>query len=318
MDIKEQISVDLKISNDFIESALGNSRKHVKKFYVSKRNGGTRVILHPSSKLKTIQYWLINRVFSNLPTHEASAAYIQNKSILWNANQHKDSKYFLKIDFKDFFPSISWLDLQPLLEKWHRQNSPEWKFTDDAQSLIQLSCFYSHDSLPIGYPSSPIISNIVMNDMDEKITQLLSDKDRYGVAVFTRYADDIVISTNKRNICKNICSDVSDLIKSVSSPKLTINRKKTRMGSRASGSAYVTGLRICEDHITIHKKQKSHIRLLLKLYKKDKLEKKEQLSLLGHLSYVKFVAPAFYTKLQMKYFNEITRLKESCRRNSGV
>ena len=313
MDIEEQICKDLMISNDFIKNALNNSRKQVKKFYIDKKNGGTRVILQPSSKLKTIQYWLINRVFSSMQTHDASAAYTRNKSILWNANQHRHSKYFLKIDFNNFFPSITWSDLQPLLEKWHEQNTPEWEFSDNAQSLIRLSCFYSNDRLPIGYPSSPTISNIVMNQTDEKIAQLLSDEEKYGNAVFTRYADDIVISTNKRNICDKIYSDISELIDSVSSPQLTINRKKTRMGSRASGSAYVTGLRICEGHITIHKKQKNHIRLLLNLHRKNKLSDKEQLSLLGHLSYVRHVAPAFYTKLQKNYFKEIAMLLKANR-----
>ena len=114
---------------------------------------------------------------------------------------------------------MTWSDLQPHLAKWHKQNSPVWDFTDEAQTLIQLSCFYFDDWLPIGYPSSPIISNIIMNDIDERITQLLSDEERYGNAVYTRYADDIVISTNKRNICNEIYSNFTELINSVSSPK---------------------------------------------------------------------------------------------------
>ena len=225
MNINEIICRDLKIPETFIDTALENSRKQVKKFYVEKRNSGKRVILHPSSKLKTIQYWLINRVFNKLPIHGSSAAYIKNKSILWNANQHKNNKYFLKIDFKDFFWSIAWEDLQPLLRNWHGQNSVEWELTDDAQSLIQLSCFYVNDRLPIGYPSSPIISNIVMYETDENITQILANEDKFGNAVYTRYADDIVISTDKQNICNDIYSIISNLIDSVSSPNLSINHK---------------------------------------------------------------------------------------------
>ena len=69
---------------------------------------------------------------------------------------------------------------------------------------------------------------------------------------------------------------------------------------------------MCNDgHITIHRKQKDHIRLLCGLYKKGLLDVKEQSSLLGHLAYIHHVAPEFYSKLQKKYFKEITDLRAS-------
>ncbi len=148
-----------------------------------------------------------------------------------------------------------------------------------------------------------------MHDIDKQITQLLSDREKFGKVIYTRYADDIVISTDRRHVCTDILSLIAELIRSIDSPKLLINKAKTRMGSRARGSALVTGLKICNNHITIHKNQKNHIRLLLGLYKKGKLNKKEQLSLLGHLSYVQHVAPKFYTNLEMKYFQVIACLK---------
>lgn len=309
MEIRELISTDLAVSQEFLDEALATSRIYVKKIYISKRNGGTRIVYQPSTKLKTIQYWLIDRVFKNLPIHEAAAAYVKEKSILWNAYEHRNSKYFLKLDFKNFFPSIKWSDLQPIVRKWHKKNTPDWEFSDNAQLLIKNTCFYSNDSLPIGYPSSPVISNIVMHDIDKNITQLLSDRENFGEVIYTRYADDIVISTDRRHVCTDILASIAELIGSSDSPKLLINKAKTRMGSRAGGSALVTGLKICNNHITIHKNQKNHIRLLLGLYKKGKLNKKEQLSLLGHISYVQHVAPMFYTNLQSKYLDEISILK---------
>lgn len=44
MNIRERISADLNTSLEFIEEALAVSRRHVKKFHIPKRNGGTRVI----------------------------------------------------------------------------------------------------------------------------------------------------------------------------------------------------------------------------------------------------------------------------------
>ena len=311
MGIKEKISNDLYIPPELIDEALVYSRRYVKKFYIKKKAGNSRrAIYQPSKKLKTIQYWLLTNVFEKLPIHNSSAAYLKGKSILSNAERHRKNLYFLKMDFKDFFPSIKWRDLDPIISTWHKKSSLDWELTDYARKLIRQSCFDSDDSLPIGYPSSPIISNIVMFGLDEKIENLLDNRGKYGRAIYTRYADDLVISTDKKDVCKDIHNAVSKLIDKSVSPELSLNPAKTKMGSSTSGSAMVTGLRVCANgHITIHRKQKDHIRLLLSLCKKRQLKEEEQASLLGHLAYVRYVAPQFYSKLQIKYFKEIRRLK---------
>ena len=312
MGIRETIASDLDIPESLIFGALAGARRRVKKFEIQKRNGGSRVIHHPDKKLKTIQYWLIARIFESMPVHGSAAAYIRGRSILWNANRHRNGRYFVKIDFKDFFPSIYWRDLKPLVDTWHQNENPDWELTDEAYDLIRLSCFFRNDSLAIGFPSSPIISNVVMFSIDTSIENIFSDKDKFGNLVYTRYADDIIVSTNKRNVSSEILRSISALIESSPSPKLSINRKKTRVSSSASGSAIVTGLRICPDgHVTIHRRQKDHIRLMLSLYEKEKLPESEQISLMGHLSYIRFVAPRFYNKLQNKHFHVINQLRSN-------
>ena len=314
MDIKKKISADLDIPLGLIDEAVAISRNQVKKFSIKKKDGTSRSIYQPVKKVKTIQYWLMANVFEKLPIHPSSAAYIKGKSILSNATRHRKNRYFLKMDFKDFFPSIKWEDFRPILSAWHKKATPDWELTSDAINLVRRTCFYLNDSLPIGYPSSPIISNTVMYEIDNKIVNLLAYSESYGNAIYTRYADDLVISTDKKDICNNIYNVICELIKKTDSPKLSLNPKKTKMGSSTSGSALVTGLRICANgHITIHRKQKDHIRLLLALYKKRKLEQNEQISLLGHLAYARHVAPQFYSKLQNNYFKEITELKLSNR-----
>ena len=311
MDIKEKISTDLVIPSDLVDEAVTVSRSQVKKFPIKKKDGTSRAIYQPAKKVKTIQYWLIANIFDKLPVHPSSAAYIKGKSILSNANRHRKNRYFLKMDFKNFFPSIKWSDLEPIITTWHETATLDWELTNDAKNLIRRTCFYLNDSLPIGYPSSPIISNIVMYAIDDEIKHLLSKREKYGNAIYTRYADDLVISTDKKYVCSDIYDVISELIRKTHSPKLSLNYKKTKLGSSASGSALVTGLRISTNgHITIHRKQKDHIRLLLALYKKKKLKQNEQMSLLGHLAYVRHVAPQFYSKLQNKYFKEIIELKK--------
>lgn len=149
-------------------------------------------------------------------------------------------------------------------------------------------------------------------------------EEKYGKMLYTRYADDLIFSTDKKGECRIFLKELRRIIKGIKSPKIEINECKTNTYSSSAGSAIVTGLRIANDgHITIHKKQKDHIRLLLSLYKKGILKNDDYdsykkgivkhdnyFSLLGYLAYVRYVDSAFYSKIQHKYFKEIDGIKK--------
>ena len=48
-----------------------------KKWDIAKKKGGMRTIYHPSSKVKLIQYWLMNNIFSKLSMHNAAYAFVK-------------------------------------------------------------------------------------------------------------------------------------------------------------------------------------------------------------------------------------------------
>lgn len=308
MSLLETIAKDLNVPQDMLSDALSGSRRLVKHIKIPKKNGSFRLVFQPSKKLKVIQYWLNNHIFKKLNIHESATAYQKEKSIKINATTHKNGQYFLKLDFKDFFPSIKFKDFSPYIKEWNNSISQPFK-EKELLEIVKRSCFYTGDLLPIGYPTSPIISNIVMYNFDSKITSLLSDKDNYGMTVYTRYADDLTFSTNLKGACKKIEILVSKELKSMLNPKLTLNQSKTRYVSSSGGSAFITGLRICHDgHITIHREYKDKVRLLITLYQKNKLPEEDINSLKGHLSYIKDVDGSFYTKLQKKHFSTINTL----------
>jgi len=307
--IRETISLNLGIPQELVNHAISRAHREIVQFTIQKNRGGVREISQPSGKLKTIQYWLIQKVLNELPVHTAAMAYRKGKSILDNAKCHRSNQFFLKIDLEDFFPSIKFEDLRPLLETWASENRPAWEMNEEAYSFIRSACFDILEALPIGYPSSPCISNAVMHAFDILISDLIEDEKTYGQVTYTRYADDLIFSTDKVGACKSLLTDVSNVIQKHSSPNIRINKSKTKLGSSSGGSAIVTGLRICADeNITIHRSHKDHIRLLLSLYKKNELNRDEYGSLNGHLSYVRHVAPRFNTKLQNKFHQEIAEL----------
>lgn len=313
MKLKQKISEDLDIPIGMIDEAINAARRLVKHIKMRKRNGEIRTVVQPSRKLKVIQYWLMRNAFSAMKIHECAMAYRKMLSIKDNAERHIGQRYFLKLDFKDFFPSVEYKDLKPMLSSWHTSTHPEWDFDEEAEEIIRKACFYKGDRLPIGYPSSPVISNVVMYDFDVHVLSKLSDeKSKYGDVVYTRYADDMVFSTNRKGACKKIYKCVKAEVKQWKSPKLTINDAKTRYVSSSGGSALITGLRICYDgHVTLHRSYKDKIRLLVSLYDKGKLRKEDVASLRGHLAYARHVDSVFFTKLQNKYFKTLERFESA-------
>jgi hypothetical protein len=311
MNIKEKISNDIKIPISLLDEAISNAHKHIKKFHLRKRKGGYRIICQPSAKLKTIQYWVIRNICNYLPVDKAAYAYRNGVSILDNAIFHTPNKYFLKIDLKDFFPSISFEDFIEIVRGWYKIKQPKWELDENSESLLKKVCFDDKGLLPIGYPSSPSISNAVMYPVDLAIKKEIQEG-KYGKILYTRYADDLIFSTDKKGVCCIFLRDLRRIIKDIKSPKIEINESKTNICSSSAGSAIVTGLRIANDgHVTIHKKQKDYIRLLLSLYKKSILKHDDYSSLLGYLAYVKYVDSAFYSKIQHKFFKEIDSLRKS-------
>jgi len=309
IDILEEISRGLSVPSSMLKDALSNARDQVKHIKIPKKDGTQRKVYQPSKKLKIIQYWLMHNIFRHLKIHSSSAAFLEGKSIKTNASLHNKGRYFLKLDFKDFFPSIIFHDFKPIIVGWHI----ETKSPLDQGSLleiIRLSCFYKEDALPIGYPTSPMISNAVMYEFDSKVTTaLLSSAGILGNVIYTRYADDMIFSTLRKGVCGNIKSIVETTVASLKSPSLTINPTKTRFVSSSGGSAIVTGLRVCHDgHITVHRKYKDKVRLLLALFDRGLLHRDEIPSLKGHLAYIKDVDSRLYTKLQKKYFETISIL----------
>lgn len=310
MNLLEYISDDIKVPIKSLEYAVYKSREQVRLIKVKKSDGSERKTFHPSKKTKLIQYWLNHNVFRLLPVHDSAAAYIRGKSIRDNAAYHTKNRYFLRIDFKDFFPSIVYGDFAPIILAWHNKAKPGWAWNIEAEKVIMKCCFYQQNRLPIGYPTSPMISNIVMYSFDETVNNMLKYKEeKLGRTFYTRYADDLIFSTNKKGTCTAIVKELRKIIKATKSPNLIINENKTRITSSSGGSAIVTGLRICHDHhVTIHRKYKDEIRLLCSLMKKNLLADKDKEKLKGHLAYIQHADPAFYSKMQIKFFAEISSL----------
>ncbi len=91
------------------------------------------------------------------------------------------------VDLNDFFTSIHLGRISNALQK------PPYSLAEKAAIVIAQICCDENGILPQGAPSSPILSNVICRELDEQLQQVAR---RHGCR-YTRYADDITISTSR-------------------------------------------------------------------------------------------------------------------------
>lgn len=162
-------------------------------FSIKKRNGSDRQISAPQKELKAIQRKLAYILSCVYEPKICAYGFIEGKSIVGNASQHTKRALVLNIDLKDFFSQIHFGRVRGMLMK------PPYSIGEEAATTIaQIACL--NGKLPQGAPSSPIITNMICVPLDNALMRLAK---RTG-CVYTRYADDITISTYKKAFDKGI------------------------------------------------------------------------------------------------------------------
>ena len=89
-----------------------------KVFHIPKRIPGQfRTIAQPAREVKALQYWVMKNVLKRFDVHPAATAYRKDLSIADNARPHARGRFLLKMDFKDFFPSLKASNFRVFLKK---------------------------------------------------------------------------------------------------------------------------------------------------------------------------------------------------------
>lgn len=308
-DFLKRISADLQLPEQSVADAVRTSHARIRKVAFKKRNGETRIAYQAAATAKPILHWLRIHPLSKLPVSDAAVGFREGCSILDNARAHRSSAYSIRIDIKDFFPSITKADVRRTILRADLDVSKVWPVNDVAD-LVERMCFDRRGRLPIGFPTSPILANAVMFELDSLLLSDIKNPERFGNSRLTRYADDFVFSTDTRGACAEFLSVFRSRLSASQSPALKVNDDKTRFMSRAGGSTIVTGLRVTnESAVRVHADYRDHVRLLLHLYKAGRLSAEEHIKLLGHLAYIEHVDPKLFTRLSFKYADQIAEIR---------
>ncbi len=228
----------------------GTSHYHV--WTIPKRDGTARRITAPKPALKKAQRWLLRNVVEKLPVHQAAHGFLEARSIASNAGVHAGADIIVKVDLKDFFPTVTFRRVKGLFRK---AGLPEnvatlgaLIATEPPREAVEFRGKTLHvatgpRACPQGAPTSPGITNAICLRLDRRMSGLA----RTMGFSYTRYADDLTFSYRKSDEEKGTRAKapIGALLRGVKAilehEGFKLHAKKTAV-MRAGGSQRVTGL----------------------------------------------------------------------------
>lgn len=249
-------------------------------FKIPKRKGGLREIVTPHESLLRVQQWICKYILSNFEIHDAAYAYVAKRNVAQNAALHIGCNEMLKIDLKDFFPSIN---IKRVRELYNRMGYSK----EIAAYLSYLTCL--NGSIPQGAGSSPMISNIILQNLDKRLANFSKKND----VVYSRYADDLIFSAEQ------IPSNFKELvIQNIHNEGFKVNNEKIKEYS-LNHRKLVTGILIKKTEIRLQKSKRKEIEEQVYYIKKfgilDQISRYNDIyyidRILGRLGYWKQLEP---------------------------
>lgn len=291
----ESLALTLSELDELAHTAPGR----YKVYPIKKKSGGSRTICQPAQEVKFVQKFLIKKYLSHYAIHNCATAYVEGSSAYKNSLRHSGNSYIIKIDFKNFFNSIKAQDFENFIEK-----NNIFKFTKEEIKILSYFLFWwdrytKQLVLSIGAPSSPIVSNIMLLPFDLVIDEFCKKKS----CVYTRYADDITLSSKAKNNLMECYEFLLAHISQAGISSLSINQQKTKFLSK-KGKRIVTGYIISnEGKSSLGREKKRQIRAMihgaLLKARPDSLSKINYI--VGILGHVGFSDQVFWSSLEETY-----------------
>jgi hypothetical protein len=242
--------------------------------------------ISPTSDLYRLNKKFSEHFLSKYPLNDCSVAYRKKLSYFDFFKPHIINNHFVRLDIKSFFPSIQEEDVNNAILSYF----PDDKVDIGLKKKIPLpqllsSILYCEipkkgKIIPVGFPTSPFIANIVFRKVDIQIQEFCS---KHNV-VYTRYSDDLLFSSNNKNLIHSeyFENHISFVIAQL---KMKLNSKKTiKTSSSISLNGYqisninkvnyfsFSHKRLKDINHFIHLKTKrnlSNVDVMKKLYKTD-------------------------------------------------
>lgn len=175
---------------------------------LTKLSGSIRLIEAPKPRLKELQRQILTHILEKIPPHPAVHGFIKERSIKTFVAPHVGQRVVLRMDLKDFFPSIPRVRIQALFRTMGYPESVAdrlggictnvapldvWSHPGmdvDRHQVREARELYARPHLPQGAPTSPALANLCAYRVDCRLAGLA----KAAGAQYTRYADDLAFS----------------------------------------------------------------------------------------------------------------------------
>lgn len=247
----------LGLSDKELEWFAGVNRRHdpkqIRKLHhyhyewQARTHGHQRLLEKPKHRLKAIQKRILGDILNRVPVHASAHGFCRGRSCRTSVIPHLGQDVLLRLDLKNFFPSISMARTQAVFRSLgypsgvsralaglsthrtsaHLSGSTFQQLPWDSRKLL------SDRHLPQGAPTSPALANLCAWHFDSRLQGLTQRLDLH----YTRYADDLAISgTINQHYLAGI---VQPLIGAIALEEgFRLNYRKTRTMTRAQRQSF--------------------------------------------------------------------------------
>lgn len=243
---------------------LQESHYHYK--WIRKRSGGLRLIEAPKEELKAAQLKVLCGILDVVPAHPAAHGFVSGRSIVTNAEPHVGSRFLLKMDLENFYPSVKYSRVVAIFRSfgfsrevslWLARltvTAPPWGLDAPKKNWEYWQLMTPH--LPQGAPTSPALANLSAFGLDVRLSGLAKSFNlRY-----TRYADDLTFSGPGISI-----PALHDFIplstKIIVEERFQVNRKKRKV-IRDSQRQSVTGV-VVNEKVNVSRQDYDRLKAIL-------------------------------------------------------
>lgn len=201
---------------------------------IAKKDGRERTVYNPKPIFRKIQKRIKNRIFTqiswpdfifgSIPADENSHDFIEC------AQQHCLAQSVLKLDIEDFFDNITQELVENIFEIFFHYPA------NVSKILASLCCVDL--KVPQGGITSSYLASLALYSLEENLFLRLKSKK----LTYTRYVDDITISSKNRNFnFESIINIVENLLNNINLP---LNSKKIEVNRFSSIPLTVHNIRI--------------------------------------------------------------------------
>lgn len=259
-----------------MQNALQNIR--YKEVPLKKKDGTTRTTYDADPALKAIQKKITSHIFHKVTFPDYIHGCIRDtnnpRNIYTNASPHAGNKQIILCDIKNFFPSIKEKTVFFIFREC-------LNFSPNVSKKLTELCTYN-GTLPQGASTSSYIANLAFWDIEPLLVERLKN---LGFT-YTRFADDITIST-KKSISSPLKTQVlCEVRKAIRKRNCSLKKSKTMVLKRGQvikeideetqkpthSPITVTSLSIHHKNVAISKQERRKVRACVYNLEKTNME----------------------------------------------